>query len=84
MVRLMNTPGLETSIHPTRHFEQFSRHLQPNVYSTPSAPAKAYSAYSVFAYLAPKLPTHLLPCSVSLNFPGSSHIAYLLTPLPLT
>lgn len=84
MVRLMNIPGLETSIRLTRHFEQFSRHLRPNLCSTPRAPAKDYSAYSVFAYLAPKLPTHLIPCSVSLNFPGSNHIAYLFTPLPVT
>lgn len=84
MVRLMNIPGLEASVHPTRHFEQFSRLLQPNLYSIPRAPAKDYSAYSVLAYLAPKLLTHLIPCSVSLNFPGSNHIAYLFMPLPLT
>lgn len=61
----MSLPGVETAVQPNKHFKQFSRHLQPNFNSTSRAPGKDYSAYSMFAYLVPKLPNfspHSLFC----------------------
>lgn len=83
----MNIPGLQTTVQPSQAFQAVFKAFSTQPQQHPRGPMRGLFCLLHVCLLCSwttSLIFHLIPCSVSLNFSGSKHIAYsLVLSLPL-